>query len=98
MGSWLGGNKILPANKKLIWVTRAVCSVAVKPGLDLLNCYLHCRMFCLQIRFLSVKTLCAVALDSAKPSYCFGVSSDMGSVRVCESMCVCMYGYLCVMI
>lgn len=93
MGSW-GGNKILPANKKLIWVTRAMCSVAVKPGLDLLNCYLHCRMFCLQIRFLSVKTLCAVALDSAKPSYCFGVSSDMGSVRVHESIrvYVCMYG------
>lgn len=93
MGSW-GGNKILPANKKLIWVTRAMCSVAVKPGLDLLNCYLHCRMFCLQIRFLSVKTLCAVALDSAKPSYCFGVSSDMGSVRVRESIrvYVCMYG------
>lgn len=86
------GNKIIPANEKLIWVTRAVCSVAVKPGLDLLNCYLRCRMFCLQMRFLSVKTLGAVALDSAKPFYGFGVLSDTGSVCVCECVYIHIYG------
>lgn len=80
------GIEIAAANEKLLWVPCAVCSVTVKPGLELFNCYLHCHMFCLQIRVLSVKTLGAVALDSAKPSYCFGVSADMGGVDGAEGV------------
>lgn len=37
----MGENKVLSANENLIRVTRAVCSVAVKPGLDLSDCYLR---------------------------------------------------------
>lgn len=83
-------------NKKLIWVICAVCSVTVKSGLELLNCSLHCCVFCLHMRFLSEKSLGAVALDSAKPSCCFGVSPALGIVCVWVSVCMC--GLMCVLI
>lgn len=68
-----------------------LCPSEIWIGVVKLFLALLCVLLAHEIPCLKKKSLGAVALDSAKPSCCFGVSPGLGIVCVCVTLCL----YVC---